>query len=212
VPPAVAEKVAAGTLAPEDAAVVAGVARSTVYEAKRRAAKTTATPAKGKPGRPRSAAGAGVVKLGAQPPNPATAPPAAPPAPPDSEPEGDVDLDPLATLARAQRGLERDLANLSPELVASRRAIGTVLVQVAKATEAIRRMRPAEPTPNEIHEKVRAAMSTSADFLLRHTREAAAKLAKDRKDFEVWCTATLAPAHAAEVVSKVDRMLGGSPG
>ncbi len=74
-----------------------------------------------------------------------------------------TDLDPLATLARVQKGLERDLRRLDVKQVVQRRAIAGLLIQVAKAAEIIRLGRPEEVDEEE---KWRA----DRDAVLRHIR------------------------------------------
>lgn len=132
---------------------------------------------------------------------------ASPPEPPGSDPAASTD--PLEILARVQAGLERDLARLPPAQVVQRRAIASVLVQVAKGAESIRKGRPIEESADEVLERVRGAMAASVEFLLRQTREAAAKLEADRRAFAAWCRETLAPSHAAEVVERVSAIVEG---
>lgn len=133
----------------------------------------------------------------------AAAPPEAP-TPPPSDPEQNTD--PLAILARVQAGLERDLSRLPPPQVVQRRAIASVLVQVAKGAESIRRGRPIEETADEVTRRIVEVHDAAIERTSLLTSERAAKFRADLAAFEVWCT-TLGP-FGAEVRARVDAMLG----
>ncbi len=166
----------------------------------------------GAPGRPPAAPSAVAspqvfARVAATQPSP-TAPAPAPPAP-ESEPSI-AEIEAVDTLEEARallRDLKKKMETADPVRYAS---LAEKALSAINRIEQIEARRPRAPAPDEVNDRIRSAMGTSVDHLLRHTREAAAKLAADRRDFEAWCSATLAPAHAAEVVSRVNAMLGGA--
>lgn len=134
------------------------------------------------------------------------APPVAPAAPISL-----ADMDPLQALARAIDRVERDLATLHPSQVAARRQSYAAIATFAGRMDTILSKRPRVTPPNEVHEALRGASGTCVELLLRHTREAAAKFARDRAALVQWATEELPPKLAAELVRRMDNMLGGAP-
>jgi hypothetical protein len=120
--------------------------------------------------------------------------------------EDATDEDTLLLARRLLSKVERRIRSADPVRFAS-------LIEKANGligrVEQIEARRPKAPAPDEVNERLRAAMGSTVGHLLKHTREAAAKLSADRKAFAEWARSTLAPAHAFEAVARVDAMLGG---
>jgi hypothetical protein len=165
IPPAIAAQLAAGTMAPEDAAAKVGAARSTAYAAKARHGAAKA------PSKPQAGPAAKAAPSGASDRRPAllaalssaleASPALAESLPLDPVELGrrlagsalvnDGDLDPLAILRRVQGRLEQDMATLAPDAVAARKGVAQALVQLAKGAEAIMADRPpVGETPEQI--------------------------------------------------------------
>lgn len=90
------------------------------------------------------------------------------------------------------------------------RALG-IVDRLGKSISVVASRRPHEPKPDEVHEALRGAADTAVEHLLRHTREVAAKLTRDRGALATWARQELAPRVAAELLGKVGEMLGGPP-
>lgn len=122
--------------------------------------------------------------------------------------DGPIDLDPLAMLGRAARGLEKDLARLDATQVAARRSVWQALTAVARIMEGIRLGRPTEDSPDEAVARIVAIRDAAIDRIGVLTSDAAAKLAQDRAAFAADVLAgKLAPV---DVVARVDAMLSGA--
>lgn len=120
-----------------------------------------------------------------------------------------ADLDPLAMLARAARGLELDLARLAVDQVAARRSVWQALTAVARIMEGIRLGRPADDGPDEATARLVAVRDAAIMRMGIITGEAAEKLVEDRLAYATWAGQELAPRVALEAVARLDAMLGG---
>lgn len=117
-----------------------------------------------------------------------------------------LDVDELDALSR---GLDLAVEIVSraqpggPQLRALRE-----LTSLGKSVAAVRARRPAALAPDAVDERVRGAMDTCVEHLLRHTREATAKLDRDRAALAADVLGgKLAPV---DVVLRVDAMLTGA--
>lgn len=114
-------------------------------------------------------------------------------------------LDTLETATRWLRRIEGWAAEAPPARRAS-------LVGAANATlgriEQILGRRPPEPKSDEVQDAIRGEMDSCVEHLLRHTKERAAKLARDRAELDAWAAATLGPGTAAELARRLVDMLG----
>lgn len=82
------------------------------------------------------------------------------------------------------------------------------LAGLAQRVENIAKGRPKAPTRDEVQEAVRGAMDSCVEFVLKPTREAAAKLVRDRA--ALLDGLDVGPATASEIGRRVDAMLGGA--
>lgn len=120
--------------------------------------------------------------------------------------EGLADEDTLVLSRRLLRKVELRIAKADPVRFASLIEKASGLINRIEQIEA---RRPRVPPRDEVQDAIRGAMGEATEFLLRQTREAAAKLEADRRAFAAWCRGTLAPAHAAEVVERVSAIVDG---
>lgn len=130
-------------------------------------------------------------------------------APREPPPPVVLDLDPLSALTRAIERVERDLEALPPNAVVARRQAYETVGRLAGRMEAILSKRPRPPSADEVQERIRGAMDSCVGWLLRHTRERAARLKTDRA--ALFEGLDIAPGLAAELGRRVDAMLGGKP-
>ena len=119
----------------------------------------------------------------------------------------EIDRDELVTLREGlgfALGVARTAEAGGPQL----RALG-ILDRLAKSVSVVSARRPRDERPDEVDERVRGAMDACVDHLLRHTREAAAKLERDRAELAAWASTNLGPRLAAELERSVGAMLTG---
>jgi hypothetical protein len=133
------------------------------------------------------------------------------PLPPPSEPEPtDAEIARVDTREEA----EAIYADLRRRMLVADEVRYASLAQ--KALDALNRIeqidkrRPQPPTQDEVTRRIVDVRDKAIERIGILTSDAAAKLARDREAFAAWCAQTLAPAHAAEVVGRVNAMLGGA--
>ena len=118
-------------------------------------------------------------------------------------------LDPLDAAVAALSAASAYVESLPPTSPRAATILGAA-ANLAKTVEAIGRGRVPIAPPDEVNERVRGAMATCVEHLLRPVREAAAKLARDRAALFDGLVEDVAPRHLAEIGRRVDAMLGAS--
>ena len=118
-------------------------------------------------------------------------------------------LDPLDAAVAALSAASAYVESLPPTSPRAATILGAA-ANLAKTVEAIGRGRAPIAPPDEVNERVRGAMATCVEHLLRPVREAAAKLARDRAALFDGLVEDVAPRHLAEIGRRVDAMLGAS--
>lgn len=126
--------------------------------------------------------------------------------PPDAaEPAGD-ELEALGAVLADLRAL---LAKAGPD-AGPRIAIVKALDGVSKSLSVVKSRRAPEVKPDEVNERIRAADDACVEHLLRHTREAAAKLERDRAELVAWGRGAFGEHGGGELERRVGAMLGGA--
>ncbi len=114
-------------------------------------------------------------------------------------------VDPIDALGRALDAATSHAAGLPP----LHPRVSPLLQTVAKLSaqlESVAQKRPRAPTPDEVHERLRVAMGECTEHLLRHTREAATTLRRQRA--ALFEGLDLRASERAAIEQRVDAMMG----
>lgn len=120
----------------------------------------------------------------------------------------DSDLDPLDACIAALDAAVAHVEKLPPLHPRAATMLG-VVANLAARVEKIAAGRPREVTADEVTSRINARKDDAVRKILEYTGEARAKLTTDRKAFGEWAQ-QLGPLIGAELVRRLDEMLGGS--